>query len=157
MVYTFPRLLQRSRPACLKMSLCCWPLVLIPTVYCSKTWMNTRCASLRSRNPSYNTNSFCLCPLQAKAMPLVGVPQTAPLTASEIGARRKVFSRFWSEHELPTLNFRSLPARTALETAAGVGDVQLFDQGTQYLNKNQIQQMSAKSHRSRMAASKLAR
>jgi hypothetical protein len=82
---------------------------------------------IRGRNPEYNTYSFSQCPLRAKVMPAVG-DQTAPLTASEIAARRKVFSRFWSEHDLPTQRFRSLPARTALETAASVGDVQLFDQ-----------------------------
>ena len=82
------------------------------------------------RNPKYNTYNFCMCPFRAKVMPVVGddIPQTAPLTASEIGARQKVFSRFWSEHDLPTLEFRSLPARTALETAASFGDVELFDQ-----------------------------
>ena len=85
---------------------------------------------IRGRNPEYNTYSFSQCPLRAKVMTTVGdgIAQTAPLTANEIAARRKVFSRFWSEHELPTLRFRSLPARTALETAAGVGDIQLFDQ-----------------------------
>jgi hypothetical protein len=54
--------------------------------------------------------------------------QTAPLTSDEIVARCKRFSRFWSEPELPTVQFKSLSARTALETAAGDGDVQLFDQ-----------------------------
>ena len=70
---------------------------------------------IRGRNPAYNKRNFCQCPLRAKVMAkLVGkdtVPQTAPLTAKEVAARRKVFSRFWSEHELPTLRFRSTPAR----------------------------------------------
>jgi len=88
---------------------------------------------IRGRNPAYNKRNFCQCPLRAKVMAkLVGksdtVPQTAPLTAQEVAARRKVFSRFWSEHELPTLRFRSTPARTALEIATSIGDVQLFDQ-----------------------------
>ena len=84
---------------------------------------------IRGRNPAYNTYSFSLCPLRDKVMATVDdIPQTAPLTTTEIATRRKVFSRFWSEHELPTQRFRSLPARTTLETAAHVGDVQLFDQ-----------------------------
>jgi hypothetical protein len=85
---------------------------------------------IRGRNPEYNTYSYVRCPSRAKVMATVGddIPQTAPLTANEITARRKVVSRFWSETELPTLSFRSLSARTALETAASVGDVQLFDQ-----------------------------
>jgi len=51
------------------------------------------------------------------------ISQTSPLTTNEVAARRRVFSRFWSEHELST----PTRARTALETAASV-DVQLFDQ-----------------------------
>ena len=85
---------------------------------------------IRGRNPTYDKHSYCQCPLRAKVMVRVGndIPQTAPLTTNEVAARRKVFSRFWSEHQLPTQKFRSTPARTALETAASVGDVQLFDQ-----------------------------
>ena len=85
---------------------------------------------IRGRHPKYDTYSHVECPSRAKVMAAVGdeIPQTAPLTANEIAARRKVFSRFWSEPELPTQRFRSLPARTALETAASIGDVQLFDQ-----------------------------
>jgi len=85
---------------------------------------------IRGRNPEYDTYSYVQCPPRAKVMAAVGdeIPQTAPLTAHEIATRRKAFSRFWSESELPTQRFRSLPARTTLETAASVGDVQLFDQ-----------------------------
>ena len=85
---------------------------------------------IRGRHPKYDTYSHVECPSRAKVMAAVGdeIPQTAPLTANEIAARRKVFSRFWSEPELPTQRFGSLPARTALETAASIGDVQLFDQ-----------------------------
>jgi ankyrin repeat protein len=85
---------------------------------------------IRGRNPDYNTYSYVMCPCRAKVMPTVGadIPQTSPLTPFEIASRRKVFSRFWSEHDLPTQRFRSGPARTALEVAATVGNVQLFDQ-----------------------------
>ena len=48
------------------------------------------------------------------------IPQTVPPTANEITACQKVLSRFWSEPEIPTLRFRSLLARTALETVSVV-------------------------------------
>lgn len=85
---------------------------------------------IRGRNPEYDTYNFVRCPSRAKVMSAMGdhIPQTAPLTPDEIAVRRQVVSRFWSEHALPTQRFRSFPARTALETAASVGDVQLFDQ-----------------------------
>lgn len=86
---------------------------------------------IRGRDPKYNTYSYGSCPPRSKVMPTVtgGNPgQVALLTPNEIADRRKTFSRFWSEPELPTLRFRSTPARTALETAARVGDVALFDQ-----------------------------
>jgi len=85
---------------------------------------------IHGRNLEYNTYSYIRCPSQAKVMATVGddIPQTAPLTANEITTHRKVVSRFWSETKLPILSFRSLSACTALETAASVGDVQLFDQ-----------------------------
>jgi hypothetical protein len=85
---------------------------------------------VRGRNPEYNTCSYARCPSRAKVMAAVGdsIPQTTPLTANEIVTRRKAFSRFWSEPKFPTISFRSLPARTALETAASGGDIHLFDQ-----------------------------
>jgi hypothetical protein len=53
---------------------------------------------IRDRNPEYNTYGFSQCPLRTKVMAAVnigdGIAQTAPLTANEIIARRKVFSRF---------------------------------------------------------------
>ncbi|TFK33709.1 hypothetical protein BDQ12DRAFT_614849, partial [Crucibulum laeve] len=52
----------------------------------------------------------------------------SPLTTDEIAMRRKTFSRFWTEPELPTFSFRSGPACTALEVAASVGNIPLFDQ-----------------------------
>jgi len=85
---------------------------------------------IRGRNLEYDTFSFVLCPPRSKVMSAMGdrISQTSPLTTDEIAARRKVVSRFWSEPDLPALRIRPRPARTALETAASVGDVELFDQ-----------------------------
>ena len=86
---------------------------------------------IRGRDPQYNTYSYVLCPPRSKVMSTVagGNPgQVALLTPNEIADRRKTFSRFWTEPELPTIRFRSTAARTALETAASVGNVALFDQ-----------------------------
>lgn len=86
---------------------------------------------IRGRNPEYNTYSYVMCPPRSKVMAAIAGDnhsQVAPLTPNEIADRRKTFSRFWTEPELPTIRFRSTPARTALETAASVGDPALFDQ-----------------------------
>lgn len=86
---------------------------------------------IRGRNPEFNTYSYSTCPPRNKVMATVAdniLNQVAPLTPNEIVDRRKTFSRFWTEPELPTIRFRSTPARTALETAASIGDPALFDQ-----------------------------
>jgi len=102
----------------------CLTLVPITTVYNSMTWMSTRCALFGAEiQRTIHIASPCvLC--ETKPWPQSQTSQTAHLNVKEIATRRKVFPRFWSEHELPTQRFRSLPARTA----ATVGDVQLFDQ-----------------------------
>ena len=82
---------------------------------------------IRGKNLAHNAYSFSLCRLRDKDIAVDDIPQTTPLTATEIATRRKVFSRFWSEYNFP-MQRPSFPARTALETAANVGDVQLFDQ-----------------------------
>ncbi|KDR82335.1 hypothetical protein GALMADRAFT_237585 [Galerina marginata CBS 339.88] len=85
---------------------------------------------IRGRDPKYNTYNYVMCPPRSKVMTteLVIQPQISPLTTSEIAARRKTFSRFWTEPELPTSSFRSGPARTALEVAASTGNIPVFDQ-----------------------------
>ncbi|KDR68412.1 hypothetical protein GALMADRAFT_257111 [Galerina marginata CBS 339.88] len=85
---------------------------------------------IRGRDPKYNMDSHVMCPSRNKTMSIyvIAQPQISSLTAREIVARRKTFSRFWTEPDLPTFHFASEPARTALEVAASIGDIPLFDQ-----------------------------
>lgn len=94
---------------------------------------------LRGRNPKYNNYNYVSCPEQVKAMAENGViePQISALTDGEIIARRRTFSRFWTEPRLPTFSFRSNPARTSLEIAASVGNIPVFDQ-VRAANPNEI-------------------
>lgn len=63
-----------------------------------------------------------------EALNMISESQLSPLTNSEVTCRRKTKTRFWtSECFVPT---RSVPwtARTALETAAMTGNLEIFDQ-----------------------------
>ncbi|PPQ88790.1 hypothetical protein CVT25_010477 [Psilocybe cyanescens] len=85
---------------------------------------------IRGRDPKYDTYSYVTCPPRSNVMPTESVvkPQISPLTHDEVLQRRTGFSRFWTESALPIISFRSKPARTALEEAARMGDIAVFDQ-----------------------------
>ena len=82
-------------------------LAPIPMVPWSEIWTNIQYGS---SGAEIHTYCYVLCPPRSKILPTVagGNPgQVAPLTSNEIADRRKTFSRFWTEPELPTIHFRS--------------------------------------------------
>ena len=82
---------------------------------------------LRFRHPRWSASMFPAVPSRDDALAKVPYPQTSALTPEEIEARSISRARFWAEPTIPA--FEPLhEAMTALEAAASIGDIQLFDQ-----------------------------
>lgn len=81
---------------------------------------------LRFRHPRWSATTFPVVPPREDALAVLPHPQTDPLTEEEIDARRTTRARFWAEPSMPVFG-PGCEAMTALESAAAIGDVQIFD------------------------------
>ncbi|MCJ1344737.1 hypothetical protein MMC31_002940 [Peltigera leucophlebia] len=82
---------------------------------------------LRFRHPRWSAGIFPVVPPREDALAMLPHPQTDPLTEEEIDARRTTRARFWAEPSMPVFG-PSCEAMTALESAAAIGDIQIFDE-----------------------------
>ena len=63
-----------------------------------------------------------------EALKLISESQLSPLTSGELSCRRKTRTRFWTSESFVTTCSVPRTARTALETAASTGNIEIFDQ-----------------------------